>query len=116
MAYPYPWLEPGLVWEGVTLASPEDICAMKISAIGQRGSKKDFFDLAELLKVFSLNEMLELFGRRYPKANRMHYLQSLTYFADAEDDLPPELMPGAPDWKAVKSLIQKTVAETVLKA
>jgi len=34
---------------------------MKLKAIVQRGSKKDFYDIYYLLDVISLAEMLELF-------------------------------------------------------
>jgi hypothetical protein len=45
MSFPYPNItppEPGL---GVTVASLEDIAAMKIEAIASRGARKDFVDL-----------------------------------------------------------------------
>lgn len=114
VSYPYPWLDTALMWEGVSLASPKDISAMKISAIGQRGSKKDFFDLAELLKIYRLEDIINFFMQKYPSANNLHYLQSLTHFADAEEDLQPELLAGAPSWDAVKLLLQKEVSRMLL--
>ncbi len=44
--YPYPWLDPEVAIEGIRMASVRDIAAMKIAAITQRGSKKDFIDRA----------------------------------------------------------------------
>jgi predicted nucleotidyltransferase component of viral defense system len=114
VCYPYAWIEPPVQWEGVTLAAPPDIAAMKISAIGQRGSKKDFFDIAQLLKVYSLKQILEFFELRYPSASKLHYCQALTYFADAEDDLEPELLPGTASWESVKAGLQRQVANLVL--
>ena len=40
--YPYEWLEECKVLDGLRLASVNDIAAMKISAIINRGTKKDF--------------------------------------------------------------------------
>ncbi len=39
------------------MATLEDIAAMKIIAVANRGSKKDFFDIAVLLDHFSLTEI-----------------------------------------------------------
>lgn len=116
VVYPYPWLDPPVVWEGIGLASPKDIAAMKIAAVGQRGNKKDFFDLAELLKIYRLEAMLDFFGKRYPSANKLHYLQSLTYFSEAENDLEPEVMPHAPSWMEVKELLKREVARVAFAA
>ena len=42
--YPYPWIDSPVVENGVTLAGIKDIAAMKLSAITNRGTKKDFID------------------------------------------------------------------------
>jgi hypothetical protein len=43
----YPLLEALVLWEevGMRLASLDDLACMKLSAIAQRGSRKDFYDL-----------------------------------------------------------------------
>ena len=38
----YPWLEDAIFEDGIRLASPKDIAAMKINAIEGRGTRKDF--------------------------------------------------------------------------
>ena len=43
------------------MAGLEDIAAMKLNAIPNRGSKKDFWDYAELFNHFSREEMLGFF-------------------------------------------------------
>ena len=55
--YPYDWLEVAIVENNIRLASQKDIAAMKIAAITQRGSKKDFIDLYFLLQTYSLKEI-----------------------------------------------------------
>ena len=52
--HPYAVLEPQVMLtglQGLTLASPNEIAAMKASAIGGRGAKKDFFDLYHIIKL-----------------------------------------------------------------
>ena len=56
--YSYPWLEAAVTEDGLRLASPADIAAMKIYAIENRGSRKDFIDMYFLLKHYSLEEIL----------------------------------------------------------
>ncbi|CAG9874130.1 hypothetical protein BOVAC2_1149 [Bacteroides ovatus] len=42
MNYTYPWLDDVVYKDGIRLASPRDIAAMKITAIEGRGTKKRF--------------------------------------------------------------------------
>ena len=42
--YSYSWIDAPVIEDGLTLASPKDIAAMKINAIEGRGTKKDFID------------------------------------------------------------------------
>ena len=46
----YPWIDAAVVEDGITLASPRDIAAMKINAIEGRGTRKDFIDIYFLLQ------------------------------------------------------------------
>jgi predicted nucleotidyltransferase component of viral defense system len=48
--YPYEWIDSPLIEENIRLASSKEIAAMKIAAIINRGSKKDFIDLNEFYK------------------------------------------------------------------
>ena len=128
VAYPYKWLYPFLSEEWpkiygelcgefgkrikeskIRIADPRDIAAMKIAAIGQRGKKKDFFDLAQLLSNFSLKELFEFFRLKYPKASDFHYLQALAFFDDAERDPDPEKTETTPSWESVKVTVAAAV-------
>ncbi|NIQ96181.1 MAG: nucleotidyl transferase AbiEii/AbiGii toxin family protein, partial [Desulfuromonadales bacterium] len=55
LEYRYPLLQPLVPWAtyGFSLASLEDLACMKLSAIAQRGAKKDFIDLHALVTSFS---------------------------------------------------------------
>jgi len=97
-------LSPGLFW---------DIAGMKLSAIAQRGSKKDFFDLYELLQRYSLAGLLEFFRMKFPSIDTFHIIRSLTYFEDAEKEKDPKLIKVV-DWKQVKSAIIEAVKKMSL--
>lgn len=102
--YPYEWLEECKVLDGLRLASVNDIAAMKISAIINRGTKKDFIDLHFLLKEMSLNQILDLYDKKYPDGSRFIAIKSLTYFEDAESDPMPYMFNGV-TWDDVKGSI-----------
>lgn len=106
--YPYAWLDECMIIDGVRLASRRDIAAMKISAIINRGTKKDFIDLYYLLKEFSLQQILQLYMAKYPEGSEFIALKSLTYFEDAESD-PMPYMFDAVSWDEIKSAIRATV-------
>lgn len=61
--YTYPWLDDVVYKDGIRLASPRDIAAMKITAIEGRGTKKDFVDIYFLLKKYSLKNLLDFYSQ-----------------------------------------------------
>ena len=63
-----PWISANVEEESLVLASPEDIASMKLSAITNRGTKKDFIDLYELLDHFSLEQMFGFYREKYTDA------------------------------------------------
>ena len=52
--YSYRWIDKCVEEDGLRLASPKDIAAMKVNAIEGRGSKKDFIDIYCLLQHYTL--------------------------------------------------------------
>jgi predicted nucleotidyltransferase component of viral defense system len=106
--YPYPWLDDPVVGDGLRLASYRDIAAMKLSAITNRGTKKDFVDLAFLLDQFPLSDMLDFYKRKYADASLFLVLKSLTYFDDADEDPMPYMLRPC-DWDQAKQKIADAV-------
>ncbi len=86
----YPRLKPLITADGIRLFSLEDIAAMKLNAVANRGAKKDFYDIHTLLSRFSLSELLGFFEGKYQKMNSFTVTKSLAYFDDA--DLEPDPM------------------------
>ena len=106
--YPYPWLDLPIVEDGVRLASLNDIAAMKVSAIVNRGTKKDFIDLYTLLLHFALDEILDMYSRKYSDGSLFIVMKSLTYFDDAETDPMPNVLNDT-TWETVKDFLRKVV-------
>jgi len=102
--YPHPLIGQTVEFEGIKLASKADIAAMKIRAVGDRGTKRDFIDVYFLAKEFSLDQMLEFYDQRYPDLDEklLHLLKSLTYFEDAENDgWKPQMLVDF-NWQEIK--------------
>lgn len=102
--YPYPWIDEPVVEEGIRLASMRDIAAMKVNAVEGRGTKKDFIDIYFLLQRFTLQQILDCYARKYPENSIFRALMSLTYFDDAELQLPPEMCISV-EWEQMKNTI-----------
>lgn len=107
--YKYPLLDKTKLFEGLSLASLSDIAAMKIHAIEDRGTKRDFVDVYFLSKFFSLSQMFNLYLKKYAVPDDRFYfvLRALEYFEDAEMEstMPQMLIPI--DWNEVKAYFQK---------
>ncbi len=81
---------------------------MKINAIINRRTKKDFIDLYVLLKHFSLAQILDFYHQKYPNFSGYRALMNLTYFDDAETQSMPKMF--IPDkWEDMKSTIIENV-------
>lgn len=107
----YPLIKNIKSIDGFRIASIEDISAMKLNAINNRGAKKDFYDLYFLLNEFKLTELIKLFEIKYPAFNRLQLLKSLLYFQDAENQPDPVLLKDNLSWKEVKKEITIVVSQ-----
>jgi hypothetical protein len=96
---------------GYRLAALEDIACMKLAAVAQRGSKKDFVDLYELGRHLSLRKMLALYRRKYGVDDPGHLLFALTFFDDADSEAMPTMLRPRP-WPMVKRRIRSWVNRT----
>jgi hypothetical protein len=94
LEYPHPTLAPLLAWPevGCQLGSLDDLAAMKLLAIDQRGAKRDFIDVHALaINARPLADMLELYRRKFGVEDLTRVLYSLTYFGDAELNPMPRM-------------------------
>jgi len=100
----YAWLHESVIIDDIIMAHIDDIIAMKLSAITGHGTKKDFIDVFFLLQHCSLENMLNLYSRKFPDGSTFLVLKSLTYFVDAERDLMPVMLKPL-NWEHVKKFI-----------
>lgn len=104
----YSWIDKPVCEDGLILASPKDIAALKINAIEGRGSRKDFIDVYLLLQHYSLEELLKYYSQKYPNYSIFRALLSLTYFDDAENEAMPKMfIPNS--WDEIKNHIADVV-------
>ena len=83
---------------------------MKLSAIAQRGARKDFCDIYALGKEqFTLKEMLGFYARKFNQ-DVSPVLYGLVYFDDAESERMPEMLWDM-KWVEIKKTIQRWVKE-----
>ncbi|RKX56541.1 MAG: hypothetical protein DRP29_09535 [Thermodesulfobacteriota bacterium] len=115
--YPYKLLKPleYLAVYSLNLASDEDIACMKVIAITQRGSKKDFFDLWFLLKknkwnLFILKNLVE---EKYKNFPFWIFLKAVTFFEDAEkEEYSQDVIER--NWQKIKDFFRKEVKKFYL--
>lgn len=105
IAHQYPLIREVETIDGIRMLSVEDIAAMKLNAIANRGSKKDFWDYALLLEHYDRESLLSLFAQKYPNSSRWNVEKSLCYFDDAEHEPDPIDLQGQ-TWHQVKTAIQ----------
>lgn len=96
---------------GIRMFSDRDIVAMKVFAILKRAEKKDFWDLAELLQVYTVQDIITFYQEKYPSSQLLITVpQAITYFADAEESVDPVSLKGQ-TWENVKESIRQKVKE-----
>ena len=115
--YDYPFLEKPMMLDGIQVAGILDIASMKVIAISQRGTKRDFVDLYFILQVMPFHKLAKYMVRRFGKerVNPVHIGKSLVYFSDAESHPEPEYIKGKDlGWDNVKKFFKHHVKQFVL--
>jgi len=107
--YKYQIIDPLENFEGIKILSKKDMSAMKIHAIEDRGTKRDFIDTFFLAKEYSLEQMFEFYNLKYGSLDErlIHIVKSLAYFDDAEhDDWQPRMLIPV-DWEEIKAFFRQ---------
>lgn len=110
--YPYKLLRQPLSIEGVSVVRSEDIAAMKLVAISQRGKRRDFFDMYYLISDFSLDKIIELTQEKFPEFDVYNGLRGMVFFNDADQDAEIKrikVFDFKLSWRKVKKIIQQEV-------
>jgi predicted nucleotidyltransferase component of viral defense system len=118
--YPYSQLEGFHIYKGIKIAHIKDIALMKIIALIQRGSKKDFIDLFFIEKEgIRIEQIMDLFSKKFCFASYepMLIYKSLGYFEDADREITPKMFIDI-SWEKIKSYFsnrQKELLEEELQ-
>jgi len=110
--YPYPPLRAiEQTAYGIAVASLLDLAAMMLGALSRRGLRRDFWDLAEIVRRggVSLEEACRAYRERYgvAEADLYHVLRALAWFEDAErDPVYPAGLADA-DWRDIRAFFPR---------
>lgn len=100
-----------IIDDGIRFYSDKDIMARKAAAILKRAVKKDFWGMAELLKHYSLDDVLESYHKKYPDQRLAISIPfAITYFEDAEESEDPISLKKQ-TWQQVKYDIKKVISD-----
>ena len=94
IGYHYPVLFPFNIYNGIKVADPRDIAAMKLSAVASRGTKRDFIDLYVLSQKYGLDAVMRFFEQKFSRVefSDIHLMKSLTYFSEADREPMPHML------------------------
>jgi hypothetical protein len=102
------------VVDGIRILSSKDLIAMKVNAILRRAVKKDFWDIAELLRHYSMSEVIEFYTQKYPTQMLLITVPAaISYFEDAHNSEAPVSFRGQ-TWESVQAFIQKKVRDFLI--
>lgn len=118
MTYPYKLIQKKIKFsDNIYLAGFQDIALMKVSAISQRNTKKDFIDLYWYLHR-EKTDLVSLFGKMKIKFSgidydMMHICKSLVYFKEADKEVMPMMLEPV-SWEKVKKFFIDEVKKLVM--
>ncbi len=112
LEYKYPFLVSPLKAEGdFAIASLDDLSAIKLSTILQRGTRKDFVDIYALgQKHANLQQMLDCYERKFKAKDWKMVLYALSYTGDAEKEPMPKMI-WKVRWPEIKSRIGEFISQ-----
>lgn len=115
------FIRPVLIDERVRVASKEDIIPMKFNTFlcspeFARYEKKDYVDIANLMKEYSLEQMISLYNEKYPNelmSSRL-MIEGLQLSDMADKKVMPKML-NAETWDDTKKQIEKSIALFIKK-
>jgi predicted nucleotidyltransferase component of viral defense system len=94
--------------DGIRMWELKEIAAAKVNAISRRATKKDFWDINELLNIFSIDEIASFYQEKYNPMLAIGVARMITYFDDADESETPNCLNNK-TWDEVKKEIKKKV-------
>ena len=106
ITYRYPLMEAAVIIDSIRMLAQSDI-----SAITNRGAKKDFYDIFFLLKKHTFAQLYDWYKQKFETNNLFMLLKTLTYFDDAEATETPVLLAKNIQWETVKKTLLNEVEQ-----
>lgn len=108
----YPLVQPPIEIEGVPVATIEEIGAMKLAAIIDRGTRKDLVDLYFILQKVPIERLFKVAAVKYARVRTfaISAVRGLAYFEDAER-LPMPRMIDRTSWAKMKQFLERQAME-----
>lgn len=95
-------IDPCDLLDDIRFASLNDVVAMKVDVVSRGGRKKDFWDLHELLNIYTIPQMLDLHQQRHKYTHeRNQIITNFTDFTSADEDIEPICLKGK-EWELIK--------------
>ena len=101
-----PPIEDGLV----RIASIDDIAAFKLEAVCSRKEKKDYIDIAEILKEFSFERMLNCYREKFPYADSRVVLSEIINTEGIENSVNPVMLNNLTPDQSILEVFSKVQA------
>ncbi len=113
ITHAYPLVADVSAYDGIQIASLEDIAAMKLNAVIGNGTRlKDFVDVAFLSTRLSLSQMTNAYERKYNTRNPFIALKALAYHDEINFDEPVRFISGLYSWKLIQRRLQQMIQST----
>ena len=111
--FPYQMQHPPLAEQNIRFLDFRDAVGMKVHAVANRGLRRDFYDLAEILQRMPLKDVLANYQQQFtPSPQAMaHTRRSLTFFTDAEADSTKVDVRNGRSWDQVKKIMARAVQQ-----
>lgn len=98
------FIDSPIMEDGLRLASILEIAAMKLDVISRGGRKKDFWDLVEILEVYPLSYLLQVYNQVFHYHEVKMVIENLCNF-DLAEEVPDPICLNGRTWELVKQKI-----------
>jgi len=98
--------------ENLRIASLQDIAAMKIQAAASRVTKKDYYDLFELLNVYTFAELVDFYSKMYANHDVASVLKSISDFGDIDLEENPMSLKQV-SWDFIRERISTEIRDYI---
>ncbi len=104
-----PFLWPSNKVEGVRMATMEEIIAMKVDVVQRGGRKKDFWDLHQAMRIYTIDQMISLHQQRYEWTHNKELIKrNFIDFSMADNDFDPIALTNN-EWAFIKEDIAAAI-------